>query len=80
MKMASTKQTAKKSTGGIARRKKLASVAARLAPVFRGVKKLHDYKAGEFFNELSLLSLYKYRFVPLGAVIRDPPVKIQRDF
>ncbi len=49
--MVHTKQTAKKSTGGVAPRKKLASVAARQAPVSEGVKKPHCYKAVEFLTE-----------------------------
>lgn len=46
-KMARTKQTARKSTGGKAPRKQLASKAARKsAPVAGGVKKPHRYKPG----------------------------------
>lgn len=45
--MARTKQTARKSTGGKAPRKQLASKAARKsAPVSGGVKKPHRYKPG----------------------------------
>ena len=46
-KMARTKQTARKSTGGKAPRKQLASKAARKsAPTSGGVKKPHRYKPG----------------------------------
>ena len=45
--MARTKQTARKSTGGKAPRKQLATKAARkAAPVTGGVKKPHRYKPG----------------------------------
>jgi histone H3 len=47
LKMARTKQTARKSTGGKAPRKQLASKAARKsAPSTGGVKKPHRYKPG----------------------------------
>merc|ERR1711939_1171603 len=47
IKMARTKQTARKSTGGNAPRKQLASKAARKsAPSTGGVKKPHRYKPG----------------------------------
>jgi histone H3 len=47
--MARTKQTARKSTGGKAPRKQLASKAARKsAPSTGGVKKPHRYKPGMF--------------------------------
>ncbi|EWC89720.1 histone a [Plasmodium falciparum NF54] len=45
--MARTKQTARKSTGGKAPRKQLASKAARKsAPVSTGIKKPHRYRPG----------------------------------
>ncbi len=45
--MARTKQTARKSTGGKAPRKQLATKAARkAAPITGGVKKAHRYKPG----------------------------------
>ncbi|XP_065570350.1 histone H3-like [Artemia franciscana] len=45
--MAMTKQTARKSTGGKAPRKQLATKAARKsAPATRGVKKPHRYRPG----------------------------------
>lgn len=46
--MARTKQTARKSTGGKAPRKQLATKAARKsAPATGGVKKPHRYRPGE---------------------------------
>ena len=46
-KMARTKQTARKSTGGKAPRKQLATKAARKsAPATGGVKKPHRYRPG----------------------------------
>uniref|UniRef100_A0A8C3N1Q3 Uncharacterized protein n=1 Tax=Geospiza parvula TaxID=87175 RepID=A0A8C3N1Q3_GEOPR len=47
--MARTKQTARKSTGGKAPRKQLATKAARKsAPATGGVKKPHRYRPGTF--------------------------------
>lgn len=47
--MARTKQTARKSTGGKAPRKQLATKAARKsAPITGGVKKPHRYRPGKF--------------------------------
>ena len=47
-KMARTKQTARKSTGGKAPRKQLATKAARKsAPATGGVKKPHRYRPGK---------------------------------
>ena len=47
IKMARTKQTARKSTGGKAPRKQLATKAARKsAPATGGVKKPHRYRPG----------------------------------
>lgn len=49
--MARTKQTARKSTGGKAPRKQLATKAARKsAPSTGGVKKPHRYRFVEFSN------------------------------
>ena len=42
--MARTKQTARKSTGGKAPRKALATMAARKTPVTGGVKKPHRFR------------------------------------
>lgn len=48
--MARTKQTARKSTGGKAPRKQLATKAARKsAPSTGGVKKPHRYRPGKYF-------------------------------
>ena len=44
--MARTKQTARKSTGGKAPRKQLATKAARKTPVAGGIKKPHRYRPG----------------------------------
>jgi histone H3 len=44
--MARTKQTARKSTGGKAPRKQLATKAARKTPATGGVKKPHRYRPG----------------------------------
>lgn len=52
--MARTKQTARKSTGGKAPRKQLATKAARKsAPSTGGVKKPHRYRYLEQFNLFS---------------------------
>jgi len=49
--MARTKQTARKSTGGKAPRKQLATKAARKsAPATGGVKKPHRYRPGTVSN------------------------------
>lgn len=49
--MARTKQTARKSTGGKAPRKQLATKAARKsAPATGGVKKPHRYRCGVVFK------------------------------
>ena len=52
--MARTKQTARKSTGGKAPRKQLATKAARKsAPATGGVKKPHRYRPGTVAFRLS---------------------------
>ena len=54
--MARTKQTARKSTGGKAPRKQLATKAARkTAPATGGVKKPHRYRPGTVFFFLTFL-------------------------
>lgn len=54
--MARTKQTARKSTGGKAPRKQLATKAARKsAPSTGGVKKPHRYRPGKIFISISLI-------------------------
>ncbi len=53
--MARTKQTARKSTGGKAPRKQLATKAARKsAPATGGVKKPHRYRPGKPLNPVLL--------------------------
>ncbi len=60
--MARTKQTARKSTGGKAPRKQLATKAARKsAPSVGGVKKPHRYRPGT-------VALREIRFVTLSNV------------
>lgn len=57
--MARTKQTARKSTGGKAPRKQLATKAARKsAPSTGGVKKPHRYRYWEQFNRFSNIILF----------------------
>ena len=52
--MARTKQTARKSTGGKATRKQLATKAARKsAPATGGVKKPHRYRPGTALSKKS---------------------------
>ena len=74
--MARTKQTARKSTGGKAPRKLLATKAARrLAPQFGGVKKPHRYRPGI----VALREIRKYqkstelliRKIPFQRLVRD---------
>ncbi|KAK7684057.1 histone H3.1/H3.2 [Cerrena zonata] len=58
--MARTKQTARKSTGGKAPRKQLASKAARKsAPSTGGVKKPHRYKPENYLSKDWLEKLLK---------------------
>ena len=58
VKMARTKQTARKSTGGKAPRKQLATKAARKsAPATGGVKKPHRYRPGT----VALREIRKYQ-------------------
>lgn len=64
--MARTKQTARKSTGGKAPRKQLATKAARKsAPATGGVKKPHRYRPGTVALRMSL---YVPTFSPLYAI------------
>ena len=56
--MARTKQTARKSTGGKAPRKRLATKAARRsAPATRGIKKPHRYRPGT----VELREIHRYQ-------------------
>ena len=62
-KWARTKQTARKSTGGKAPRKQLATKAARKsAPVTGGVKRFHNYKRGDVaLSEIRPKKPHRYR-------------------
>ncbi|MBN3317263.1 H3 protein, partial [Atractosteus spatula] len=80
-KMARTKQTARKSTGGKAPRKQLATKAARKsAPATGGVKKLHRYRPGT----VALREIHRYqkstelliRKLPFQRLVRE----IAQDF
>eukprot|EP00168_Porphyra_purpurea_P020328 TRINITY_DN8525_c0_g1_i1.p2 TRINITY_DN8525_c0_g1~~TRINITY_DN8525_c0_g1_i1.p2 ORF type:complete len:136 (-),score=27.59 TRINITY_DN8525_c0_g1_i1:76-483(-) len=55
--MARTKQTARKSTGGKAPRKHVASKAARKSSAFGGIKKPHRYRPGT----VALREIRKYQ-------------------
>jgi histone H3 len=75
--MARTKQTARKSTGGKAPRKQLATKAARKsAPTTGGVKKPHRYRPGT----VALREIRKYqkstelliRKLPFQRLVREP--------
>ena len=67
--MARTKQTARKSTGGKAPRKQLATKAARKsAPASGGVKKPHRYRPGTVALR-EIRSTRRGSLPPLGAGI-----------
>jgi histone H3 len=78
--MARTKQTARKSTGGKAPRKQLASKAARKsAPSTGGVKKPHRYKPGTValreirrYQKSTELLIRKLPFQRLVSVLLSP--------
>jgi histone H3 len=79
--MARTKQTARKSTGGKAPRKQLATKAARkMAPTNGGIKKPHRYRPGT----VALREIRKYqkstelliRKLPFQRLVRE----ISQDF
>ena len=86
--MARTKQTARKSTGGKAPRKQLATKAARKsAPATGGVKKPHRYRPGT----VALREIRKYqkstelliRKLPFQRLVREiaqdrPALPVQR--
>ncbi|XP_022951613.1 histone H3.3 isoform X1 [Cucurbita moschata] len=90
MQMARTKQTARKSTGGKAPRKQLATKAARKsAPTTGGVKKPHRYRPGTValrrrFNVMCCREIRKYqkstelliRKLPFQRLVRE----IAQDF
>ncbi|KAB1261354.1 histone H3.1 [Camelus dromedarius] len=72
--MARTKQTARKSTGGKAPRKQLATKAARKsAPATGGVKKPHRYRPGT-------VALREIRRLPEVHGAADPASAIAQDF
>ena len=68
--MARTKQTARKSTGGKAPRKQLATKAARKsAPATGGVKKPHRYRPGT----VALREIRRYQKCPHFDRTAAPP-------
>ncbi|CAO3596055.1 unnamed protein product [Absidia cylindrospora] len=83
--MARTKQTARKSTGGKAPRKQLATKAARKsAPTTGGVKKPHRYKPGT----VALREIRRYqkstelliRKLPFQRLVRELAQDFKTDF
>src|SRR5436190_4850167 len=83
-KMARTKQTARKSTGGKAPRKQLATKAARKsAPATGGVKKPHRYRPGT----VALREIRKYqkstelliRKLPFQRLVREVAQELKSD-
>uniref|UniRef100_A0A3Q4AWE9 Histone H3 n=1 Tax=Mola mola TaxID=94237 RepID=A0A3Q4AWE9_MOLML len=78
--MARTKQTARKSTGGKAPRKQLATKAARKsAPSTGGVKKPHRYRPDNYLKWLLLLLIIHVlliRKLPFQRLVRE----IAQDF
>ncbi|ODV88256.1 hypothetical protein CANARDRAFT_5550 [[Candida] arabinofermentans NRRL YB-2248] len=84
--MARTKQTARKSTGGKAPRKQLASKAARKsAPTTGGVKKPHRYKPGTValreirrFQKSTELLIRKLPFQRLRVTIQKKDIQLAR--
>merc|ERR1712010_376727 len=84
LKMARTKQTARKSTGGKAPRKQLATKAARKsAPATGGVKKPHRYRPGT----VALRGIRKYqkstelliRKLPFQRLVRETAQDFKSD-
>merc|ERR1712000_260690 len=81
IKMARTKQTARKSTGGKAPRKQLASKAARKsAPSTGGVKKPHRYKPESFPSSVWSVKSPKtssptFASSPLPSVLFKSPLR-----
>ena len=83
--MARTKQTARKSTGGKAPRKQLATKAARnSAPSAGGLKKAHRYRPGT----VALRDIRRYqkstelliRRIPFQRLVREICEEIKQDF
>lgn len=81
--MARTKQTARKSTGGKAPRKQLATKAARKSSIPGGVKKPHRYRPGT----VALREIRKYqkstnlliRKLPFQRLVREVTQKLRVD-
>lgn len=81
--MARTKQTARKSTGGKAPRKQLATKAARKSSIRSGVKKPHRYRPGT----VALREIRKYqkstnlliRKLPFQRLVREVTQKLRVD-
>ena len=81
--MARTKQTARKSTGGKAPRKQLATKAARKSSIRSGVKKPHRYRPGT----VALREIRKYqkstnlliRKLPFQRLVREVAQKLRVD-
>ena len=74
--MARTKQTARKSTGGKAPRKKLATKAARKsAPTSGGVKKPHRYRPGT----VALREIRKYQKTTELLCRKAPMARLMRE-
>ncbi|CBY20523.1 unnamed protein product [Oikopleura dioica] len=75
--MARTKQTARKSTGGKAPRKQLATKAARKsAPATGGVKKPHRYRPGTRSDDTKNLPSFSSESCPFQRLVRE----IAQDF
>ena len=81
--MARTKQTARKSTGGKAPRKQLATKARKVTPQAGGVKKPHRYRPGT----VALREIRRYqkstelliRKLPFQRLVREIAQEIQTD-
>ena len=81
--MARTKQTARKSTGGRAPRRELASAAARKTTESTGIKKLHRYRPGT----VALREIRRYqkstelliRKLPFQRLVREVAAGIKSD-
>nr|GEU97694.1 histone H3.2-like [Tanacetum cinerariifolium] len=70
--MARTKQTARKSTGGKAPRKQLATKAARKsAPATGGVKKPHRFRPGTVVLREIHLALFSYVMVFVKSNVNE---------
>jgi histone H3 len=74
-KMARTKQTARKSTGGKAPRKQLATKAARKGAVSGGVKKPHRYRPGT----VALREIRRYQKSTDLLIRKRPHLRLVRE-